>query len=714
MSRRVRIGIDVGGTFTDAVALDFRTYEVLGHVKVPTTHGGKGGVAEGIILALHKLLEKYSIAPEHVSFIAHGTTQATNALLEGDVASVGIIGMGQGLQGYKARLDTRIGDIEVAPGKFIHTSHRFLDIKNWSRSKVMEAITKLLDEGAQVIVASEAFSVDDPQNEIAVMEVAQRLGVPATSSHEISKLYGLKARTRTAVINASILPRMMQTAELVDQAIKTAQVKAPLMVMRCDGGVMQLEEVRKRPILTILSGPAAGVAGALMYQKVSDGIFLEVGGTSTDISVIKNGRVQTAYAVIGSHRTYVSSLDVRTVGVAGGSMVRVEADKIVEVGPRSAHIAGAKYCAFAHERELAGAVPARVAPITGDPQYLVLKGEDGTLYAVTPTCAANFLGLVRPGEYAFGNQEAVRIAFSILARELKSEPGKVAEQILEKAAAKVVPVLKDFIKDYELNPAFITLTGGGGGAGAIVPFVARKMNFDYIIAQNAEVISPIGAAVAMVRETVERTIINPRREDILRIRKEAEEAVIRAGASPYTVEVFVETDAVNNIVRATGVGSTEMRRRDPCKKALSMDEIRELAGKALRGGDAEVELVARTSQLYVFTVKVARKGFMTILQGENSGIVVIDEEGVVRLQVRGGHAGQYSREHLLTYLEELVRQEASYDESGERPPNVYILKGARIIDFSGLPRCEQITTLARTELELMASGEEVVLITSPR
>ena len=138
-----------------------------------------------------------------------------------------------------------------------------------------------------------------------VMKNAITHNIPATASHEISGIYGLEIRTLTAAINASVLPKTFEVANFVEEAIKNAGVHAPIMIMKGDGGVTSMDTFRTKPILTILSGPAASVAGALLYLKVSNGIFVEVGGTSTNICIIKNGKPEIRYVTIKDNTTCI-------------------------------------------------------------------------------------------------------------------------------------------------------------------------------------------------------------------------------------------------------------------------------------------------------------------------------------------------------------------------------------------------------------------------
>ena len=315
-----------------------------------------------------------------------------------------------------AKDQVHVAPIELAPGRMLATSNRFLVTDGMSDPQVREAISELVAEGAQVLVASSAFGVDTTGSEELVRSLAGEAGLLTTCGHEITRLYGLTTRTRTAVINASILPRMIATATMTEASVREAGISAPLMIMRGDGGVMDISEMRRRPVMTMLSGPAASVAGALMHLRVSDGLYFEVGGTSTNIGVIRNGRPTVTYARIGGHETYVSSLDVRVIGIAGGSLVRARPGAIVDVGPRSAHIAGLPYAAFADEADIVDPRIELFEPKPGDgADHVAVRVASGARYALTTTCAANALGYTQPGMHAHGNPQAARLAFAALA-----------------------------------------------------------------------------------------------------------------------------------------------------------------------------------------------------------------------------------------------------------------------------------------------------------
>lgn len=711
---KVRIGIDVGGTFTDAVAINDETYELIGKVKVPTTHFAEEGVALGIIQALQNLLKECQINAKDVIFLAHGTTQATNAFLEGDVAKVGIFAVGSGLEGSKAKIDTNIEDIKLAAGRYLHTVHEYLDTADFTKDKIDEVIQKLKGSGAEVIVASEAYSVDDPRREKLIMEEATKHTIPATATHEVSKLYGLKKRTRTAVLNASILPKMIQTMNMTESSVKNAGIPAKLMIMRCDGGVMSVDEVRSRPILTMLSGPAAGVAGALMYEKISNGIFLEVGGTSTDISVIKNGKVMVDYAEIGGHKTYVHSLDVRTVGIAGGSMIKVEGRKIIEVGPRSAHIANLPYAVYSDPDKIRNAKVIYVKPKEGDSNnYVALENDNGERFAITLACAANYLGYVKEQHYAYGSQKSAAIAIEILANELKMTPREVAIQIADKAAEKNIHVIKEMMKDYELEKEGLIMVGGGGGSAAVVPYLAKKLDLKYNISHNAEVISPIGVALAMVQEVVERSISNPTEDDILKIRKEAEEAVIKSGAEPETVEIQMEVDAQHNVVRAIATGATELRTKE-LGKSLSLDEIKRKISDLYNHEIDYIEEVGKTDSLHVIRTKKKEKKLFGLLNKTKSVTHVIDNEGVVKLRKNEASVKALTvkdvENQLMPILEELV----GYGDGGMMVPDIFLLHGKRIIDCSGVIDLNQVMAIVRVELQGLNPEDKILVIIGKR
>lgn len=711
---KARIGIDVGGTFTDAVAVDNDTYELIGTVKVPTTHTAKEGVAAGIVQALHKVMQENHIAPEDVAFIAHGTTQATNALLEGDVSNVGIITVGSGLQGMKSKSDTTMGKIELAAGKFLPTENEYADASADVEAAIAAAIASLREQGATSIVAAEAFSVDDPANENLAVRLCAREGLPGTATNDISKLYGLKIRTRTAVINASIMPKMLEAATMTDNSIRAAGITSPLMVMRCDGGVMTVDEVRSRPILTILSGPAAGVAGALMYEKLTDGIFFEVGGTSTDISCVKDGKVMIRYAEVGGHKTYLSSLDVRTVGIGGGSMVQLQDGKAVDIGPRSAHIASLAYEVYSRPEDIRQPHLVSVHPTPSDPEYACVECAGGLRVALTMSGAANLAGFVPEGDYAAGSREAARLAWQPLADNMGCSAEEAARQVLAFAAEKNGRVASQLMKDYKMDPRTTCFVGGGGGASTVVPHLAQTMGQKFRIARNAPVISTIGVALAMVRDMVERSVTNPTDEDVISVRREAEQKAIQNGAAPGTVEVTVEIDAQRKVIRAIAVGATELRSKDLLQRKLSREEILKVAGENLDVSPQALRIAAENSMVYAVTMERVEKRFFGLSKKVTHPLRLVDEEGVIRLQknnalIRQAAAGTW-RAAAAFLLEELTE----YNDGGTNLPNLYVVVNKKIIDLSGMTTADQIYSLGEVELAGYDPAVPVILAATNR
>ena len=700
-NRAIRIGIDVGGTHTKAVAIDNNTNEIVGKGSVMTTHYAKEGVAAGVVEAFQKCLAENDIKPEEVIFIAHSTTQATNALLEGDVARVGVIGIGKGgLEGILAKKQTKIDNIDLGTGKFIEIDQKYMKVKEMTPENIRDTVKSMIDQGDRVIVASKAFGVDDMREELAVAKEVKRQGYPCTVASDITKLYGLTTRTRTAALNASILPKMLDTANSTQSSVKSTGVNVPLMIMRGDGGVMEVEEMKKRPILTMLSGPAASVIGALMYLRASNGIYFEVGGTSTNIGIIKNGRPAVDYSIIGGHRTYVNSLDVRVLGVAGGSMVRAKKGEVVDVGPRSAHIAKMGYACFTETGLLKGAELYYMRPRENDPEdYVAIRLNNGESVTITNTCAANVLGILAEDDYARGNYESSRLAMELLAGETGMTVEETAKAILTKSCEKIEPVIEDLIAKYKIERDQIVLVGAGGGAGTLLTFTANQMGFQYQIPENAEVISSIGVALAMVREMVERTIPNPTAPDIAELKKEARELAMNSGAVEDSIEVYVEIDEQAQKVTAIAMGSTEVKTTDLMKNCDEQEALM-IAAESIGISLGEARMEATNG--LVFVVMADRNG--------KAPVRVVDKKGFVKIQRSNGVAQTTVMERAAEDLKKLWDEASNFSSEVRINPDVYVIAGSRVMDYSGIPEYAQVSGLMEAELCDKKPEDEIILV----
>ena len=517
-------------------------------------------------------------------------------------------------------------------------------------------------------------------------------------------------RTRTAVVNASLIPKMMETANMTERAVIDTHIQSGLMIMRCDGGVMSINEVRKRPILTMLSGLAAGVAGALMYEKISDGIFFEAGGTSVDISVIKNGKVMIKYAQVGGHKTYLQSLDVRTLGVAGGSMVRVSDGKIVDIGPRSAHIAGKEYECFQEDGTLDGAKVLFVSPRADDPkEYVLVQNPAGKEYSLTLAGAANLLGYVPEEDYARGRQQPTRAAWDALGAYLGCTGEEAARKTMDLAMDKLVDVVEELIDEYELDTKFVTLVGGGGSGAVIVHALAERMGVKSKIAKNAPYISTIGVALAMVREQMERTIANPTEEDIKKIRRDIIEKIVKSGANEKTVDVTIEVDAQKNILRAIATGATELRQKDLGAADLKPEELQTISSEALGTPKEETNCVAASGRWNVYEA-VMKKKVLGFFSQKSRRLCVIDREGVVRLKKEKAEYLKFAKGRKNSEFAEFLDANTTFSDANATIPKVFIFYREKMLDLTGMQSAEQLNSILDMEIEGLEDSEELIAV----
>ncbi|HXG05870.1 MAG TPA: hydantoinase/oxoprolinase family protein [Nitrososphaera sp.] len=703
-ARRIRVGIDVGGTFTKAVAIDMVKGRIIGKATVPTTHSSREGVSTGIVQALRVLMERYQIQNDEIELICHSTTQAVNALLEGDTAKVGIVGMGVGLEKSNVIKRTNVKDVELAPNKYLHTCYRFLDTSKYLDDKEVEqAIRELKGEGAEVVVVSEAYGVDDPSNEKFVME---KVDIPATAGHELTGIYGLEIRTLTAAINASILPKATSTAGFVESAVRNEGITAPVLVMKGDGGVTNMSTFRSKPIITVLSGPAASVAGALLHLRVIDGVFIEVGGTSTNVCIIKDGRPEIRYVTIMQHPTCIRSLDVRVAGVAGGSLVRWSGRKITDVGPRSAHIAGLPYSCFASSEELEGGQIITFSPKEGDPiDYVAIESSGGKRFAITNTCAANALGLVPEGDYARANQISAKIALSILAETIGTTMEEAASTILNISAKKVLQIVDPMIKEYKLKKERIAIIGGGGGASVLVPYIARKLQLKWKIAENAEVISSIGVAAAMIHEEAERTISDPKAEDISQLAEQVRRLAVERGALPESITIQSEYISERSILRVTAMGNVSLDIGTANAQEINDEEAYVLACE-LFGINEGVYRLFDMKNYHIFTCELSKRKLF--LKSTKQPVLVLDKYGRVRLSVDNATVLNGTPDKVATEVETILKKHAS--DGNELAPQVHILDGVKLMDFSSLTAPDHVLRAVRDELRKASANEVAAII----
>ena len=330
------LGIDTGGTYTDAVLYDEATRTVVAKAKSPTTHHE---LSIGICGAIDAVLALAAVSPDRIELVSLSTTLATNALVEGKGRPVGAVIIGfDGDVLERAGLGEALG---ADPAVILAGGH---DPHGGAVAPL--DTERLASEVAQVAAKVEAFavtaqfSVRNPEHELAAAEVIREVtGKPVTLSHHLSARLNGPKRAVTAVLNARLISIIDGLVRTTEQALLDRGVHAPLMVVRGDGSLVSAAFVRERPIETILSGPAASLVGAAHLTALDDAIISDIGGTTTDIAVLRDGipAVSPEGATVGGHRTMVQAVAMHTHGLGGDSRVRHDerqAGAVLLIGPR--------------------------------------------------------------------------------------------------------------------------------------------------------------------------------------------------------------------------------------------------------------------------------------------------------------------------------------------------------------------------------------------
>lgn len=483
------IGIDVGGTFTNAVAIV--DGEVVAEGRAATT---VDDLLECVLGALDEAVAGGSGAgrtrgqgAEVWDRIVLSTTLSTNAIVTGQFPATGVIAM----PGPGVRVD------ELGYGRFLigvpgYVDHRGREVAPLEETSIAEAARRLAVEGAQTLAVVGKFSVRNPEQEkeaarIAVEAVPEF--APVTRGHELSGLLNFPRRVATAYLNAAVAPRQRGFAAAVKSALEERGIAAPVFVLKADGGTMPLMESVARSVQTILSGPAASLLGAVSLMEGfpeweearRTWVFIDVGGTTTDIAVAvgKDPLFEPRGAIIGDHRTLVRAFYTYSAGVGGDSRISLRDDGSFAIGPE------------------------RLGPAAG------WGGP-----AATPTDACLVLGLMKADSQA--RQRAADALHPLAERAGLDVPG-VAAKIIESWAETIVNHVRATLARLENRPVYTVsellsprawraeaLVGIGGPAEVITPRVARLLGCRPIVPRYFHAANAIGAALA--RPTAVATI----------------------------------------------------------------------------------------------------------------------------------------------------------------------------------------------------------------
>jgi N-methylhydantoinase A len=486
----VAVGVDTGGTFTDFV------YKTPEGWKVYKTLSTPENPAQAILEGLRVIGDNLP------RYIVHGTTVATNTLLERKGAKTAFVTN----KGFKDIIEIgrqnreRLYDLHYRREKPLVPRHlRFeVDCRVNSKGQIVKdidpkevegLIETLRREGVEAVAVCFLFSFLNPRQEEFVGKlIREKLkGVYVSVSSEILPEFREFERASTTVVNAYVAPKMARYIQTLKEGISP---KDKLVIMQSSGGVISADTVIREPVRTVLSGPAGGVVGAWKIGKLAGFeklITFDMGGTSTDVSLIDGKPSFTTETKISGIPIKVPMIEIHTVGAGGGSIVWIDEGGALKVGPQSA-----------------GAKPGPIC-----------YGRGGK--EITVTDANLFLGRLVPDHFLGGKMklhtQGVERAFKKLSERLKVEPHRLAEGILEIANTKMEGAIRVISVQRGYNPSEFTLVSFGGAGGMHALFLAQKLGIPRVlIPRNPGLLSAMGMLLADLVRDYSLTVMLPLEE----------------------------------------------------------------------------------------------------------------------------------------------------------------------------------------------------------
>jgi N-methylhydantoinase A/oxoprolinase/acetone carboxylase beta subunit len=533
------IGVDTGGTFTDAVLFDTDRGIIIATEKTPTTHGQ---LERGISLAIEELITKARVGKEQLGKIAVSSTLATNAVVEGKGARVALI-----VIGYVKSFTLPVRALYYLNGG--HTvqglEEQPLDVE--SLVDLIESVKTEIDAYA----VCSAMSMKNPSHELVVEKAIAMLDPkPVFCSHRISDLAGMQERAATVALHASLMPVMSDYVDALERAVKRMGLSCPVEIITGNARSIQAERAVSEAGLTVASGPACTAVFGAHHADKQTAVVIDVGGTTTDIALIEDGRpiLAATGCQIGSWTTQLEAVDMTTMGIGGDSLVEVIGIDDIQIGPTraiplamSAHaISPASWLGPEANARLILANREKVRPESGEIEATIFaqgpltpaalrattgmsrvplqgilerlaKDERIIMSGFTPTDALHVLDKLKLGD----QKKAVEGA-ETLGKGLGLDAVTFSRLILEKTQAAIEVRLLEFLvaRFWQIAPGGllarrqehsaltldfslkIPIIGLGAASAMVLPGIAERLGAPLVLPENYQVGNGAGAALA--------------------------------------------------------------------------------------------------------------------------------------------------------------------------------------------------------------------------